>query len=95
MTPSGIKPATFRLVPQCLNYLCHDLPILHIFRNVRTVTLPCRISADRHQTAEDVTSLNHEFQVTVRDGRSRHCEESQCRSLTEEAGSLYIVTTSP
>jgi hypothetical protein len=26
MTPSGIKPATFQLVEQCLNQLCHHIP---------------------------------------------------------------------
>jgi hypothetical protein len=30
MTPSGMEPATFRLVAQCLNELRHRVPFLYV-----------------------------------------------------------------
>ena len=45
MTPSGIEPATLRLVAQCLNELRHSEPRLSLNRWIRSILNTERVAA--------------------------------------------------
>jgi hypothetical protein len=58
MTPSGIKPATFRFVAQCHNHLGHRLPLLKTANSIKQVVFYDRYTPVHHATRHNTPIHN-------------------------------------
>jgi len=75
MTPSGIEPATFRLVTQCLNQLRYCVPPLH---GLDSYLISAQVGAEEIQKIMHIITLRAE----IRKGETPNRKHKACHCTT-------------